>query len=276
MGERFTIRRAQRKQARFRCGIAGPSGSGKTYSAILLAMGLATDPSKIAVIDTEHNSAELYDHLCEWSHLGLDAPYTAERYIDALKQCEDEGFEVVIIDSISHLWSGTGGLLQQKELAERRGKNAYTAWGEVTPKFEQFVEAILSSKCHVICTMRSKTHYALISDDKTGRTTVTKLGLKPIQREGIDYEFTMMLEMNGEDNSAVVTKNRTGLFEDGPFVPTPEAGRIIREWLESGAVETPMKEEPRRAPPTEIHVGSDEPDFDVVANDPEDEGGDLF
>jgi hypothetical protein len=220
---------AQRKRAKLRLAIAGPSGSGKTYSALLMASGM-TSWTKIAVIDSENGSAELYAHLGEYSVLTLDAPYTPEKYIEAIHLAERQGFEVIIIDSLSHAWNGEGGILdQQGKATDTKYKgNSWAAWRECTPKHNALVEAMLKSSCHIIATMRSKIEYAQITEN--GKPAVKKLGMAPIQREGMEYEFTVFLDLSVE-HIATPSKDRTGIFDGQYFKPSREIGLKLMSWL---------------------------------------------
>lgn len=165
------LEQATRKKARIRLGLQGPSGSGKTYSALLLAYGLCPDWSSIAVIDTEYGSASLYSHLGPFKTLRLGAPFTPEKYCDAINVCEYAGIEVIIIDSCSHEWDGSGGVL---DIHSSMPGNSFTNWGKVTPRHNKFVQAILQSTCHVICTIRSKQDYVLT--DKNGKMVPERVG----------------------------------------------------------------------------------------------------
>lgn len=220
---------AQRKRAKLRLAIAGPSGSGKTYSALVIASGMTTW-NKIAVIDSENGSAELYAHLGVYSVLTLGTPYTPEKYIEAIKIAERQGFEVIIIDSLSHAWTGEGGILdQQGKAADSKYKgNSWAAWRECTPKHNALVDAILKSSCHVIATMRSKTEYTQVMEN--GKSVVKKLGMAPIQREGMEYEFTVFLDVSAE-HIAIASKDRTGLFDGQYFKPHAETGQKLLTWL---------------------------------------------
>jgi len=234
------IRKAQRKVTKARVGVTGPSGSGKTLSALLMAYGMAGDWDKIGLVDTENRSADLYAetvkagvHIPEFPKIDLEPPYTTEKYIEAIKAFEDYGVEIIIIDSLSHAWAGEGGLLEQKDqVAKVGGKNSYTAWAEMTPKQNKMVEAILKSKCHVFTTMRSKTEYVLEANDK-GKQVPRKVGMAPVQRDGLEYEFTLVMDLTA-DHIATVSKDRTGLFDGQYFTPSVETGKTLLEWLESG------------------------------------------
>jgi hypothetical protein len=225
----MNLRKATRTKAKIRLGLSAPSGGGKTYSALLIAYGITEDWNKIAVIDTENMSADLYSHLGTYEVLTLEAPYSPERYIEAIHTCENAGMEVIIIDSITHEWDGKGGCLQIQE--QLGGK--YQDWAKVTPRHQAFIDAILQSKCHIITTVRRKQDYEM-SKDSSGKTKVEKVGLKEITREGFEYELTVNLEMDTRHNVSV-SKDRTGLFMGKPsFIPSIETGKMIAEWCESG------------------------------------------
>lgn len=228
------LRKAQRQKAKIRLGLASPSGGGKTYSALLIAKGLVGSWDKVAIIDTENFSADLYSHLGDFNVLSIEAPYSPSKYIDAIKTCEDAGMECIIIDSITHEWSGVGGCLelQQIETDKQRNRNSYTAWRNITPLHQKFVDSILQSKCHIITTVRNKTDY--IQETVDGRTSIKKAGTAQVTRDGFEYELTVSLELD-TNHYASVSKDRTNLFEGKPvFKPSEETGRIIKEWCESG------------------------------------------
>jgi hypothetical protein len=223
------LRKATRKKAKIRLGLSAVSGAGKTYSAILIAKGLCGDLSKVAVIDTENGSADLYAHLGDFNVLPLTAPFTPERYIEAIRSCEKAGMEVIIIDSISHEWDGKGGCL---EIVESLG-GKYQDWAKVTPRHQAFLDAILHSPSHIITTVRRKQDYEM-TKDSNGRIKVEKGGLREITREGFEYELTINLEMDTKHN-AWTSKDRTGLFMGKPaFVPSEKTGEIIAQWCEQG------------------------------------------
>lgn len=228
--------KAVRKQAKLRLALTGPSGSGKTYSAILMAKGLG---GNVAVIDTEHGSASLYCDLAEFDVMELAAPYSPERYIAAIHEAEKGGYDTLVIDSITHEWNGTGGMLQTNEklaLSKYKG-NTWSAWSESDPKHRTFVDAILQAKMHVIVTMRSKTETSS-EKDGNGKTKILQLGMKAEQRDGIIYEFTTVLDLVHGGHFATATKDRTGLFGGDPQVITADTGAALMEWLAAG-VEQP-------------------------------------
>ena len=229
------LRKATRKTVKLRMGISGASGFGKTYSALLLAHGMTEDWSKIAVIDTENGSAELYSNLGDYNVITLSAPFSPERYIEAIKTCENAGIEVIIIDSITHEWEGKGGCLEIADQVTQASssKNSYTAWAKVTPRHQNFIEAILQSKCHVITTVRRKQDYDMVKNGN--KTEIVKVGMKEVTREGFEYELTLNLELITDNHYAKASKDRTGLFMNKQeFVVTEETGREILKWCENG------------------------------------------
>lgn len=220
------LQQASRKKAKMKLGIQSPSGGGKTMSALLIAYGLCGDWSRIAVIDTENNSADLYAHLGAYKTLSMEPPYSPERYCEGINICLEAGIEVIVIDSASHEWD------YLLDFHSSLTGNSFANWGKVTPRHEAFVNKILQSNAHFICTIRSKTDYVL--SEKNGKQVPEKVGLKGVQRENLEYEFTVMLELDMH-HRAKVSKDRTGLFMGKPeFVPTTHTGTAILEWCNRG------------------------------------------
>lgn len=227
------FRKAERKQAKLRLALDGPSGAGKTYSALLVAMGLAPG-GRIAMIDTERRSGELYADLTDYDVAPLDPPYTPTRYIELIARAEKDGYDVLIIDSLSHAWTGEGGVLDMhdKATAASRSGNSFMAWREVTPQHNALVDAIIGASLHVIVTMRTKTAYDLVDDN--GQKKPIKIGMAPIQRDGMEYEFTCVMDLSVNSHVATATKDRTRLFDGQHFVPTVQTGEALRDWLMTG------------------------------------------
>jgi hypothetical protein len=223
------IKKAQRMKAKLRLGIAAPSGAGKTYSALLMAFGLG---GKIGLVDTEHGSGHLYAHLGEYDVITVEAPYTVAKYQQAIKTFEDAGYGVIIIDSLSHAWAGDGGLLDKQGKMADRGDNSYAAWRKITPEHNALVDAMLQSPSHIIATMRSKQDYVLEVSDK-GKQTPKKVGMAPVQRDGMEYEFTVMLDVDMA-HVASSSKDRTGLFDGRYFKISQDTGKELLAWLETG------------------------------------------
>lgn len=230
----FTFQRAVRRQRKARIGIVGPSGSGKTYTSLQIATGIAGPNGRIAVIDTENYSSSLYADEFTFDVLGLDT-FAPATYVSAIKAAEAAGYDVLIIDSLSHAWIGKEGALEQKDKAAVRARgNTFAAWREVTPQHNALVDAIVRSKMHVIATMRAKTEYIVEKDERTGKTIPRKVGLAPVQREGMEYEFDIVADMD-HDHRFIVSKSRASFLTDAVLdKPGPELGEKIRAWFESG------------------------------------------
>ncbi len=236
----MAFRKAEKCKSKLRLGITGPAGSGKTYSALLLAQGLG---GRIALIDTENGSGDLYSDLCDYDICNISAPYDVRKYLSAIHDAENERYDIIIIDSLSHAWAGDGGLLdmQGKIVDSSRSGNSYTAWRQVTPLHNKLVEAMITSPAHIIATMRSKMDYMQDKDEK-GKSVVRKIGLAPVQRDGIEYEFSLVFDLN-VNHLVSVSKDRTSLFDGQNFVITPDTGVKLKDWLETGTEVTPWRNE---------------------------------
>jgi hypothetical protein len=231
---------ATRKKLKLRMAINGPSGAGKTYSVLRLAFGLVGPNGRIAVIDSDHRSASKYlgespdgypwqFDVCELEH------YSPSTYTQAIREAGMLGYDVIVIDSLSHAWEGTGGaldLVDKKSAA--KDSNNFAAWRDVTPMHREMIETILASPAHVLATMRSKMDYCLEPDPKTGKNKVVKLGMAPIQRQGTEYEFDLVADMDLE-HILTVSKTRCPAV-DGARVVKPTAAWIdqVKRWLDLG------------------------------------------
>lgn len=232
----MSFQRAERKKIKLKLAITGPSGSGKTYSALRLAAGLG---KKVALIDTENGSASLYSDRFNFDTLELQPPYQDGKFINAINDAISGGYDVLIIDSASHFWEG---LLEYKsKLDTRPGSNSYTNWNEAGNKFKGILSAVLHSPIHVICCMRSKMDYVLETNER-GKQVPKKIGLAPIMRDGIEYEFTTVLDID-LNHQAQSSKDRTGMFKDDVFQVTEKTGQQFSEWLNKGI------DAPEKAPP---------------------------
>lgn len=225
---------ATKGQSKARIAFTGPSGSGKTYTALQWATVLA-DGAPIAGIDTERGSMRLYADRFTFDVLEMTDPYHPGRLVEALDAAEAAGYGVVVIDSLTHFWSGKGGVLEIVDQAKARYRgNSHAAWQEGTPIQQRMVDRILSFNGHVIVTMRARTEWAMETDDR-GRVSPTKVGLAPQQRDGLEYEFTAMLDVDLQ-HRATVAKTRAELLTDRVFGPdeTVESATMFKGWLESG------------------------------------------
>lgn len=253
-------RKAQRRQVKPKVGLCGSSGSGKTYSALRMAYGYTGDWSKICLIDTEGGRGELYANttirgitIGEYDYIRLDPPFTPKRYIEAINMAEsDPHIEAIILDSLSHGWAGTGGMLDMKDAYSKDSKeNSFTAWRKVTPEHNALVDTLLRSRCLLMVTVRSKTEYVV--EDVNGKKIPRKIGMAPVFRDGLEYEFTVFMEMS-QEHYANASKDNTGIFEGVPYIATEEHGRRLREWMESGKGEpvAPPAPPPPEQPKDEI------------------------
>jgi len=231
----FQPRKAQKHSVKLKMAIQGPSGSGKTEGALALAKNFVPN-AKILVVDTENESASLYADRYDFDTIPLSAPYTSDRYRKAMQAAVEGGYDVLIVDSLTQQWDGEGGILRRKEALDRQpGSNSYTNWSTYTPEHTAFVEFIKQLPIHTICTLRTKQEYVLETNSK-GKQQPRKVGMAPIQRDGLEYEFTIVFEV-GMSHQATASKNRTNLFpDDEPIDLTSEAVAVqIRDWLANGA-----------------------------------------
>ena len=221
------LRQSERKKAKIKLALQGSAGSGKTYSSLLLAQGLTNkDLTKVAIIDTENGSADLYAHLGNYNVLTLEPPFTPEKYIQAIEVCIKANMEVIILDSISHCWD------ELLDFHSKLAGNSFTNWAKITPRLNAFINKILQAEAHVIATMRTKQDYVL--QQKDGKYIPEKVGLKSVMRDGTDYEFTLVFDIDIK-HFATASKDRTGLFMGKPeFTINTATGRKILDWCNSG------------------------------------------
>jgi hypothetical protein len=227
----MTFKRATRSQARLRLGLIGPAGSGKTMTALRIASGLG---GKIAVVDTERGSASLYmgERDMEFDVIELDS-YEVENFIEAINAAAAGGYSTLIIDSLSHAWAGKGGILEFVDKAgKRQGGGNFGAWRDATPRHNALVDAILGAPLHVICTLRSKVEYVV--ENINGRNQVRKVGMQPVQRDGLEYEFTVVGDVT-QDHDLIVTKTRAAFLKDQVIREAGEdLGKQLAGWLSTG------------------------------------------
>lgn len=233
----MALKKAVKTESKLRMAIVGPAGSGKTFTALKLAQGLAQG-KPIALFDTEHGSAAKYADDFEFDVDSISAPFHPDKFCQAIRDAAQGGYGVVVIDSLSHAWNGPGGLLTLVEEATARMKNpnSYAAWKDATPVQDRLVQSIVSAGIHVIVTMRSKTDYVL-QDNGRGGQAPKKVGMAPIQRDGMDYEFDVVLEMDA-NNTGIITKTRCSALTDGVFKkPGADVSGILSTWLQGSKAE---------------------------------------
>lgn len=239
------FKKATKEQLKARIALDGPTGAGKTYSALVFATALVEKTGgKIAVIDTENDRARTYANKFEFDHVSLKAPYSPQRYVDLINMAISNGYEVVVIDSLSHAWAAEGGVLDIKDQATERSrsKNSFDAWRHASPEHDKLVNALVNCPIHVIGTMRSKMAYILEEHERDGRKVQIprKVGMQPVQREGTEYEFDLILDID-LDHVLIATKSRYDELAD-KIIRNPNrdpsetfaAARQFRDWLNSG------------------------------------------
>ncbi|MBF0502983.1 MAG: AAA family ATPase [Candidatus Riflebacteria bacterium] len=216
--------KAKMEGIKLRMALSGPTGSGKTFSALSIATHLG---SKVAVIDSENGSASKYADRFSFDVMVLDS-YEPQKYIQAIRAAANAGYDVLIVDSLSHAWNGTGGLLEQVDNICHRMKtsNSMLAWKEATPIQNEFIQALLKFPGHLIATIRVKTDYVIEKDDR-GKSTVKKVGLCPVQRDGVEYEFDIIGELS-QENVMVISKSRNPELQ-GSVIKKP--GKDLAEKL---------------------------------------------
>lgn len=235
--QEITFAPASKTEAKLRLAIIGPSGAGKTYSALAVATNLG---KRIAVIDTERGSASKYADQFRFDTWQL-TDYNPGNYVRALRAAVAAGYDVVVIDSMSHAWNGKGGALEMVDDAARRSKgNSFGAWRDVTPLHQSLMDEIVGAKTHVIATMRSKTEWSQERDEK-GRTVIRKIGTAPIQRDGVEYEFDVVVDLD-QDHVGVVTKTRCSDLS-GVTIPKPgkQLADTLSRWLAGTSTEAAPK-----------------------------------
>lgn len=238
----MAFKKAQKTQSKLRFAIMGPSGSGKTYSALAIASALVPG-GRIAVIDSERGSASKYADKFDFDVCELET-FSMKTYMQSIHDAEAAGYDVLIIDSLSHVWSGQGGAIEAKEHAEAKMKNpnGFSAWREITPEWNRLLDTITGAKLHVVGTMRSKTEYSLEKDDR-GKVTPRKIGMAPIFRDQGEYEFDVVGEMNLE-HDLIITKTRCDTLDGRVFnKPGEDVGATLRAWLSDGVKATPKPDE---------------------------------
>ncbi len=252
------FRKATREQARLRFALIGPAGAGKTYSALSIATNLVPN-GRVALIDTECGSAELYGKTFDFDTMNL-ATHSPLAYVDAIEAGVSEGYDVIVVDSLSHAWIGKDGALEQVDKAADRDPrgNSFTAWRSVTPKHNKLVETMLACKAHLIVTIRAKTEFVQEKNEKTGKTEIRKIGLAPVQRDGLEYEFTCVGDID-LSNTLKISKTRLdGVIAPGDIFEKPGAilAKKIYGWLMDGSPARPAPIAVVEAPKASTAVAS--------------------
>jgi hypothetical protein len=256
------FKKATRSQAKMRLALVGPAGSGKSYTALTFARVFG---KRIAVIDSENESASLYaDDVAEFDVTNLES-FSPRKYVEAIHAAEAAGYDVIVVDGISQAWAGKDGALEMVDKAAKRSQsgNTFMAWRDVTPEHNTLVDAMVRCRAHLIVTMRAKTEYVM-QEGPGGKKTPKKIGMAPIQRDGLDFEFTVVGEMD-VDHNLMVSKTRCKDI-DGAVLskPGPELAETLLRWLNSGA---PMQERQRHTEAAPVQTGAQAAaSRDVAAN----------
>jgi hypothetical protein len=240
------FRKAVKHGAKLRLAVCGPSGSGKTYTLLRLATELG---GPISVVDTERGSASKYADIFDFDVLELDS-YDPRRLVEMIDAAAKSGYRVLCIDSLSHFWMGKDGELDLVDRIAKRSQsnNGFAAWKQVTPLHNELVDRIIGAPLHVLVSLRAKTEWVLERDEKTGKTSPRKVGLAPVMRDGIEYEFDVCGEMD-QENTLIITKSRCPKLTGGVFSkPGKEVAEILKEWLDGPPPPPHQKPEPSSAP----------------------------
>lgn len=244
------FQKAIKHDAKGRVAIVGPAGGGKSLTSLILARALAGPTGKIAAADTEHGSLSKYADRFEFDVIELDT-FSPENFMGALTAAETGGYAVFITDSLSHFWMGKGGALEFVDLASKRHRDQMGGWKEFRPHERDMVDRMIASPCHVIVTMRTKTDYQEVTDSN-GKKKRVKVGLAPVQREGLEYEFDLVAYMDDENN-LIIDKTRCSDLA-GHVLPKPDAKAFepFVKWLagvERPAAAPKVPEQPKTTGP---------------------------
>lgn len=248
----FQVKKAKREKIFVKIALMAPSGGGKTYGSLRLATGMKEEikketgkDAKILMVNTEQKRGYYYANEFDYDIVDLEAPYEPEKFVDVIKFAQDEGYDILILDSTSPEWDGSGGCL---ELQQKAG-GTYQAWGKITPRHDRFIHAIADSPIHIIATMRGKDQYEMNTDEK-GKKTVQKLGVGAKQRDGFEYEFTCTFLIDQKTSTSEAQKDNTHLFQSrGAILLSEQDGRDIIKWANEGEGYTPID---RNSAPQEL------------------------
>lgn len=252
------FQKAVKHEAKLRLALVGPPGAGKTYTALTVAKFIG---GKVAVVDTEHGSASKYADDFDFDTCPLAAPYNPQRFLEAIRAAAQAGYTTVILDSLTHAWSGTGGLLEMvdQEAARKHRGNSFQAWGTLgTPMQNAFIDGMLAAPIHVVATMRSKTEYVVEKDERTGKSAPRKVGLAPQQRDGFEYEFDVVGHLDN-DNTLIIQKTRCSALQEAVIKkPGADFANTLKSWLKGAPVPVNRPEPVREQAPAKSEKSEDQ------------------
>ncbi len=251
----FQFKPAVRESVGLIIGLAGPSGAGKTYSAMRLASGIAGD-KPFAVIDTEGGRAKHYADQFKFDHGDLMPPFRPQAYAEAIHAADAAGYPVIVVDSVSHLWAGEGGVLewQEEELDRMAGDDwkkreacRMASWIKPKMQHKAFVQRLLQLRAHLILCFRAEEKIEMVKDDngKTRivpkRSTTGLDGWMPVCEKSLPYELTvsflLMPDNPGVPHPIKLQAQHRSMFPPGKPIDE-EAGRRVAAWA-AGATDKP-------------------------------------
>lgn len=240
----IAFQKAIKRDAKLRLALCGPAGSGKTYSLLSIASELG---GPIAYVDTEHGSASKYADLFTFDVIE-PADFDPRKLIESIKAAVEAGYRVICIDSLSHYWMGKGGELEMVDGAAKRTQgNSFAAWKTVTPVHNELVDTIIGAKIHVLVSMRTKTEWLVEKDERTGKSAPRKIGLAPVMRDGIEFEFDVCGDLD-QENTLTITKSRCPALTNKVFPrPGQDMAQTLKAWL-TGAPDEPKVAQPQATP----------------------------
>lgn len=234
------FQKAKREQIWVKVLFTGPSGSGKTYSALRMATGFAAkDGGRVAFVDTENGRVRYYANEFDFDEMQLEAPYTSEKYMEAINAAISSGYRTLVIDSLSHEW------LWCNDLVNNMPGNSFQNWGKVkTQHHNKLMEMVIQSPIHIFATARGKDKWSI--EEKDGKKTPRKVGEGSVQSDDVEYNYTVTFNLTQDSNVATCTKDNTHIFE-GRYEKITEAdGEKLYAWANTGEKPAPKPEKEKQ------------------------------
>lgn len=227
------FQKAKREQIWVKVLFTGPSGSGKTYSALRMATGFAAkEGGRVAFVDTENGRVRYYANEFDFDEMQLTAPYTSEKYMDAIALAISAGYHILVIDSLSHEW------LWCNDVVNNMPGNSFQNWGKVkTQHHNKLMEQVIQSPIHIFATARGKDKWSI--EEKDGKKTPRKVGEGSVQSDDVEYNYTVTFNLTQDSNVATCTKDNTHIFEGRYEKITEEDGKKLYDWANTGEKPAP-------------------------------------